>query len=102
MVGTDIAFGDIEAAHRAYTAEALAHAQYDWGRHVDACRGVVPVHFLNGRRDVTVPSATLDEYRAAYDWIDFRIYEDCGQMILFERYRDVLDLARATAAPCGT
>ena len=95
LAGSDIAFGDIETAHRAYASEAIMHAQYDWHRHVLACKGKLPVHFLNGLRDNTVPPETLADFQAEYDWINYSIYPECGQMVLFQHWQDVLNIAQA-------
>lgn len=92
MAGSDIALANLRNAQRAYAQEAIAFAQYNWADDVAAIRGKLPVHFLNGSGDQTVPQETLAEFRAKYDWINYHVYPDKGQLVLLTEWQDVLRL----------
>jgi hypothetical protein len=51
-----------------------------------------PIISLNGTSDPSMPAKTLEENQKEWGWIDFRIYEGAGQWLLFEHYKDVLEL----------
>ena len=65
----------------------LGEQKSDWTPMVDALNGQLPVVFFNGTHDPQVPMETLDEFQQDHDWIDYRIYEDCGQLIFFRHCR---------------
>lgn len=46
---------------------------------------------MNGAQDPQVPLDTLEEFRVDFDWIDYRLYDDGGQLVFFRHWRDVLD-----------
>ena len=92
MAGSDIALANIDTAYRAYAEEAIAHAHYDWGADAEAIRDTVPVHFMNGLKDHTVPPETLAEFQEEHDWITYHIYPQSGQLIMLKHWKDVLDL----------
>lgn len=92
VVGSDAALTESFSAHAAFTRQILGRQNSDWSEDVAQLRGRVHVTFLHGVEDPQVPRATALEFRAQHDWIDFREYLDCGQLVLFAHWRDVLDL----------
>lgn len=60
--------------------------------HVNWLKGRMPVHFLLGFEDPAMPAESIAEHRLIFDWIDFRLYPETGQLPLFKHWRDVLDL----------
>ena len=69
----------------------MGEQQGDWSDLVNRQKGHLPVVYFNGAQDPQVPLETLAEFRADHDWIDFRLYEDAGQLVFFRHWRDVLD-----------
>ena len=93
VIGSEAALTDTFSAHDAFTRQILGRQNTDWSEDVARLSGQLPVFFLHGVQDPQVPVATLNEFRAEHEWIDFRLYPDCGQLVLFAKWRDVLDLA---------
>ena len=98
VCGSEVSLSDTHSAHDAFAREVIAHETADWTEEVAALKqacvtGQTPVHFLNGLQDPQVPPATLAEYQRDYDWIDFQVYPDAGQLLFFLKWRDVLALA---------
>ena len=95
VVGSHVALNDTHTAHDAMSRNVLEQARVDWAQAVLAARDQsVPVHMISGAQDVQVPPATLDEFRQDYPWITFHVYEDAGQLVLFAKWREVLDILR--------
>ena len=53
----------------------------------------MPVHFLMGLEDPAMPAESIAEHQLEFAWIDFRLYPETGQLLLFKHWRAVLDLA---------
>ena len=60
--------------------------------HVHWLKDRVPAHFLLGLHDPSMPPETIAEHQVEFDWIDFRLFPDTGQLLLFTKWREVLDL----------
>jgi pimeloyl-ACP methyl ester carboxylesterase/DNA-binding CsgD family transcriptional regulator len=95
VCGSEVALSDSHSAHDAFAREVICHETADWTEEVAALKqacvtGQTPVHFLNGLQDPQIPPATLSEYQRDYDWIDFTVYPDAGQLLFFLKWRDVL------------
>lgn len=60
--------------------------------HVHWLKDRVPAHFLLGLHDPSMPAETIAEHQAEFDWIDFRLFPDAGQLLLFTKWPEVLDL----------
>ena len=61
--------------------------------HICWLKDKMPVHFLMGLEDPAMPAESIAEHQLEFDWIDFRLYPETGQLLLFKHWRDVLDLA---------
>ncbi|MDW3118864.1 MAG: LuxR C-terminal-related transcriptional regulator [Roseovarius pacificus] len=94
VTGSEVALSETHSAHDAFVRMLTGRFLEDWSADVEALRGQLPVIFMNGLQDPQVPPATLDEFRTTYDWIDYHVYEDAGQLIFFRHWRDVLDKAQ--------
>jgi len=92
VVGSETSLSETHTAHDAFSREVIAHETGEWQAAIETMRGRIPVHFLNGLQDPQVPPATLEEHRRDYDWIDFHVYPDAGQLVFFLKWRDVLPL----------
>ena len=95
VTGSEVALSEDHSAHAAFSTQLLGRQQTDWSEDLERLRGRLPVIFMNGLQDPQVPEATLREFQAEYDWIDYRIYADAGQLVFFRHWRDVLDVISA-------
>ncbi len=93
VCGSDVSLSDTHSAHDAFSREVIHHETTDWSAEVAALKGAIPVHFLNGLQDPQVPPATLADFQRDYDWIDYRVYPDAGQLVFFLKWRDALGVA---------
>ncbi len=95
VTGSEVALSDAHSAHDAFSRQVLGRQKLDWSDDINALRGTHPVIFLNGTQDPQVPLATLQEFQRDFDWIDYRIYDDAGQLVFFRHWRDALDICEA-------
>ena len=93
VTGSETALTDDHSAHEAFSRMVLGEQKSDWTPLVDALKGKLPVVFFNGTQDPQVPVGTLEEFQADHDWIDYRVYDDSGQLIFFRHWKKVLDEA---------
>ncbi len=91
-VGTAVTVSRDHMAHAAFSADLLMQERIDWRPHVRATAARLPVYSLHGGQSQMIVSETLEELRAEYDGIDFRVYPDIGSLLFFKEWRDVLDL----------
>lgn len=92
LTGAETAVSDDTDAGAAFVRQTLFE-QSDWLiEHVHGARDRIPVHFMSGLDDPAMPAETLAEHQVEFDWIDFRIYPDAGQLMVFKYWEDVLDL----------
>lgn len=92
VTGSDVALSETHSAHDAFSRTLLGRQNGDWSADVDAIKGRLPVVFLNGTHDPQVPPETLQDFQTDHSWIDYRIYEDAGQLVFFRHWRDVVEL----------
>lgn len=92
VIGSEAALTDTFSAHEAFSRQVLGRQNTDWSEDVAQLKGQLPIIYLNGAHDPQVPLATLREFQQAHDWIEFCVYPDCGQLVLFAKWRDVLGL----------
>ena len=93
VCGSEVALSDTHSAHDAFSREVIHHETTDWSTEVAGLKGAIPVHFLNGLQDPQVPPGTLADFQRDYDWINYRVYPDAGQLVFFLKWRDALALA---------
>lgn len=91
VTGSEVALSEDHSAHAAFARQILGRQAGDWSADIDALRGQKPVIFMNGAQDPQVPMETLAEFRRDHGWIDYRLYDDAGQLVFFRHWRDVLD-----------
>ncbi|MGJ8598184.1 LuxR C-terminal-related transcriptional regulator [Sulfitobacter sp.] len=92
VTGSEVALSETHSAHASFSRMLLGRQNSDWSEDVDALKGQLPVIFINGTHDPQVPNATLEDFRRDFDWIDYRIYDDAGQLIFFRHWPDVLEI----------
>ena len=90
VTGSEVALSETHSAHDSFSKMLLGAQNGDWSADVDAVRGQLPVIFLNGADDPQVPAKTLEDFKTDHDWIDFRFYDDCGQLLFFRKWAEVL------------
>ena len=92
---SDVMLSESHSGHDAFAREQIAKFVADWEHPLERLRlaveaGRMKVHFYNGSQDPQVPPETFEDYLRDYDWIDFTLYEDAGQLVLYLKWRDVL------------
>lgn len=92
LVGSEISLSEGFSSSDAYVRSLIGGKTSDWSADVERLKGRLPVILLNGLEDQQVHPETLAEFRQDFDWIDFRIIERAGQLVLFQEWRLVLDL----------
>lgn len=82
--------------HAAFAyAHELLETESDWSERVEAARDT-PIRFVSGLQDPLGDAATVAAYRDRFPWIDIDVVEDAGQLLFFQKYRDLVpDFARA-------
>ena len=90
VTGSEVALSETHSAHDSFSKMLLGAQNGDWSADVDAVKGQLPVIFLNGADDPQVPAKTLEDFKTDHDWIDFRFYDDCGQLLFFRKWGEVL------------
>jgi hypothetical protein len=91
VTGSETALTDTHSSHEAFSRMVMGGQQGDWSDLANSLKGRAPVIFMNGAQDPQVPLETLAEFRADFDWIDYRLYDDAGQLVFFRHWHDVLD-----------
>jgi DNA-binding CsgD family transcriptional regulator/pimeloyl-ACP methyl ester carboxylesterase len=95
VTGSEVALSDTHSAHDAFSRQVLGRQKLDWSDEINSLRATHPVIFLNGTEDPQVPLATLREFQRDFDWIDYRVYDESGQLVFFRHWRDALDICEA-------
>lgn len=80
---------------QAYTHEILA-TEADWTDLMKNCRQT-KIWFVNGGQDPATDIATIAEYREAYPWIDIEVIADAGQMLIYQRFEQLIPKIAAAA-----
>lgn len=79
-----------EDTHAAFAyARELLETESDWSERVEAARNT-PVWFVNGLQDPLGDAATIAAYRERFPWINIEVVEDAGQLLFFQKYRDLI------------
>jgi len=92
VTGSEVALSETHTAHDGFSRTIIGKQNGDWSADVEAVKGRLPIIFLNGLQDPQVPAETLREFQRDHNWIDYRIYEDAGQLIFFKHWREVVNL----------
>lgn len=90
VTGSEVALSATHSAHEGFARTVLGMQSTDWSEDVHRARGLCPVIFFNGLQDPEVPAATLQEFQQTYDWIDYRVYADAGQLIFYQQLPEIL------------
>jgi len=92
VTGSEVALSETHSAHDSFSRMLLGRQNTDWSADVDELKGQIPVIFINGTDDPQVPYDTLQDFKRDFDWIEYRTYEDAGQLIFFRHWPAVLEL----------
>ena len=92
LEGSDVALSDRHSAHEAFIQQCLLYHTEDQLTLFPRIEGQLPYHSMNGLKDPSVHPDTLAESQERYPWIDFHIYPDAGQWLLFQYPKDVFDV----------
>lgn len=95
MAGAETAISEDFDGGEAFVRQTLFEQEDGNIAYIHSARDLFPIHFLSGLQDPSMPAETLKEHQMEFDWIDFRFFPDSGQLLLFERWDDVLDLVDA-------
>ncbi len=87
--GSDICLSDTFTAHKMFTAEVIAQETTHWGGLIENTRGSLPVYYFNGDQDPQSPLETLHEMMKKYDWINYTVYDDAGQLLFFTKWPEI-------------
>ena len=90
VTGSETALSERNCAHEAFSRQLVSGQLEDWSAEINALRGQLPVIFMSGTQDPQVPLATFEDFRREYDWIEFHLFEDAGQLLFFRHWRQVL------------
>lgn len=94
VCGAEVCLSDTHSSHNAFAAEVLLLERTDWSHLIDSAQGKVPFFCFSGLQDPQVPVETLREIQAKHPWINFTEYEDCGQLVFFEKWAEILPLLK--------
>lgn len=97
LQGTLISVSPSHIAHRAFSAELAEFASKSWRTDLVASKGQVDMTVLYGSQDPAMSQVMLDGFRADYPWIDIQYFENAGQFIVFQKWKEVLRLLSAKA-----
>ena len=96
ICSSDVMLSETHSGHDAFAREQITKFAASWDLPLERLRlaaeaGRITVHFYNGTQDPQVGRETLDEYLRDYKWINFTLYDDAGQLVLYLKWRDVLE-----------
>ncbi len=79
-----------EDTHAAFAyARELLETESDWSERVEAARNT-PTWFISGLQDPLGDIATIAAYRERFPWISIEVVENAGQLLFFQKYRDLI------------
>ncbi|SHH32686.1 regulatory protein, luxR family [Cognatiyoonia sediminum] len=94
ITGSEICLSEQHNAHESFARQSL----YEHGKVppelIKQSEGRFPFISFNGTQDPSVHPDTIEEYAKDYPWIDFRVYEDSGQLMFFRHWREVVATAK--------
>ncbi len=90
VTGSEVALSETHSAHDSFSRMLLGRQNADWSGDVNSLKGQLPVLFINGKQDPQVPYETFQDFRSDFDWIDYHLYEEAGQLVFFRHWQDVL------------
>ncbi len=94
ITGSEICLSEAHNAHNAFARQALYEHSDRAVEVVRESRGRFPFVSFNGAQDPGVHPDTLAEFAEDYDWIDFKLYEDAGQLIFFRHWHKILEMTK--------
>ncbi len=92
VCGSEVCLSETHSAHNVFAAEVLLQERTDWTPLITMARDTVPLFCFSGLQDPQVPKETLREFQAKHPWINFTVYEDCGQLVFFKKWPEILPL----------
>ena len=96
VLGSEVCLSDRFSAHEAFTREVIS-SEADWSALILETR--VPCIVLQGDQDPQMPLQTSVEMRSVFPNLDIRIWPGNGQLLFFNEWPRVLDLAETFLPP---
>ena len=93
ITGADIVLSKQFTAHKVFSRESILHAKNNWVDELESLKDKIPVHAFMGEDSPMVPSESLKEYKQRYNWIDFHIMPNAGELILFKHWREIISFS---------
>ena len=90
LKGTELTLSKEHSAHEMFARLTAYQMTESWGAWLGDVQGTTPVSFLCGLQDTQVPRQTLEDYQAAYPWIDFQLFPDAGRLVFFRHWHAAL------------
>lgn len=90
VCGSEVCLSETHSAHYVFAAEVLLQERTDWTPLIVSARNTLPLFCFSGLQDPQVPKETLREFQAKHPWINFTEYEDCGQLVFFKKWPEIL------------
>ncbi len=94
VCGSEVCLSEKHSAHKAFAREVHEQETTDWTSLLKGFEGQVPLTYMNGLHDPQVPPENLREFMRDFPWIEFELHEDCGQLLFFRKWPEVLDRVR--------
>lgn len=94
ITGSEICLSENHNAHEAFSRQALYEHSKATPEIVNQSRDRFPFISLNGLQDPGVHGDTIAEFAEDYPWIEFKTYEDSGQLLFFRHWRDIVELTK--------
>lgn len=91
----ELVAGKTTLAAQAYTMELLA-SEAPWDHLLIQAKDI-PIRFINAAQDPAIDVATVAQFRDKYPWIDIEVIPDAGQMLIYQKFRDVIPILAEAA-----
>lgn len=91
ITGSSVTLSKQHTAYETFAREAVLQAKQNWIEDFEALKGKIPVHTIQGQTSPAIPPPTLDEFIQRYDWIEFQIKPDAGELVFFKYWPEILD-----------
>ncbi len=92
VCGSEVCLSETHSSHNSFASEVLLQERTDWSHLIEGARDTVPLYCLSGLQDPQVPKETLREFQAKFPWVRFTDFEDCGQLVFFKKWPEIIPM----------